>query len=101
MAKNLGKTGSLVETEPTSQKRDVGHPRKSEKEDETRGTVSESPLKFSPELMAKMEEIENLSPDDPTYAERVRAAVADGANELLAQGLDLRDISPVAASPTR
>jgi len=97
MAKNLGKTGWLVETEPTSQKRDVGHPRKCENKDETQGTASDGPLKFSPELMAKMEEIENLSPDDPTYAERVRAAVADGANELRAQGLDLMEISPVAA----
>ncbi|HEU4981429.1 MAG TPA: hypothetical protein VFT88_02000 [Acidobacteriaceae bacterium] len=130
MAKNLGKTGSLVE--PTTEgapsltsanrgphgqvsvrgveKREsrVGEekdraqpPAVSEQDDEKRGTASDGPLKFSPELMAKMEEIENLSPDDPTYAERVRAAVADGANELRAQGLDLRDISPVAASPTR
>jgi hypothetical protein len=76
-------------------------PAVSEQDDEKQGTASDGPLKFSPELMAKMEEIENLSPDDPTYAERVRAAVADGANELRAQGLDLRDISPVAASPIR
>jgi hypothetical protein len=40
MAKNLGKTGTLVEkesSEPTSQKRDVGHPRKkaaSDRDDE-------------------------------------------------------------------
>jgi len=110
MAKNLGKTGSLVEpaTEAAPSSTRVGEtkdraqpPAVSEQDDEKRGTASDGPLKFSPELMAKMEEIENLSPDDPTYAERVRAAVADGANELRAQGLDLRDISPVAASPTR
>jgi hypothetical protein len=128
MAKNLGKTGSLVEPttegapsltsatrgphgqvrgvekrEPrVGEKKDRAQPPAvSEQDDEKQGTASDGPLKFSPELMAKMEEIENLSPDDPTYAERVRAAVADGANELRAQGLDLRDISPVAASPTR
>ncbi len=105
MEKNLGKTGSLVESseqvvsgEPTSQKRDLGHPQQatgnsnpvaaaSEKEDETRGPTSDGPFEFSPELMARFEEIENLSPNDPSYAERLRAAVADGANELRAQGL--------------
>ena len=120
MAKNLGKTGSLVESgdqavsgeavskkpvsgEATRQEAagESGPPAVSEQEEETRTPASDAPFEFSPELMAKMEEIENLSPDDPTYAERVRAAVADGANELRAQGLDLRDIAPVAASPTR
>ena len=116
MEKNLGKTGSLVEptTEDapslTSAKREprVGEekdrdqsPAVSEKEDENRRPASESPIKFSPELMARLEEIESLPPNDPSYAERLRAAVADGANELRAQGLDLMDISPVAASPMR
>lgn len=131
MAKNLGKTGSLVEeargqepgageqedrvqgsgcrvqesSEPTSQKRDMGHPHprseNSELEDETRGTTNESPFEFSPELMAKMEEVERLSPDDPSYAERIRAALAEGTNELRAQGLGLLEISPVAGLPAR
>ena len=103
MAKNLGKTGSLVE--PTTEgapsltsaeratrvgeKSDCAQPpAASDHKEETQSPATEPPIKFSPELMARMEEIENLSPDDPTYAERVRAAVADGANELRAQGFD-------------
>jgi hypothetical protein len=76
-------------------------PAVSEPEDETQGPATESLIKFSPELMAEFDEIERLSPNDPNYAERILSAIADGTNELRAQGLDLRDISPVAASPTR
>lgn len=114
MAKNLGRTGSLVESssEAVSGKAVSKEAVSSEgnrqqaiansvQEEEKRGEGSESPIEFSPELMAKMEEIENLSPDDPTYAERVRAAVAEGANELRAQGLGLMDFAPVAASLSR
>ena len=113
MAKNLGKTGSLVEepsdersaageeagsSRPTSQKRDVGHPRpgNGEREDMEQGAASDGLFEFSPELMAKMEEIERLSPNDPSRAERICAAVAEGANELREQGLGLIEISPVA-----
>ena len=103
MAANLGKTGSLVEdreqgsggqkgSKPTSQKRDVGHPHPQQ--------ASEEPFEFSSEMMAEFEEIERLSPNDPSYAERIRAAVAEGANELRAHGIDLK-VSPVAGSLAR
>src|SRR6185437_17160611 len=99
---------------PTSQKRDVGHPQAVEhphprerepqaggEADGEQGSASDAPFEFSPELMAKFEEIERLSPDDPTRAERICAAVAAGANELRAQGLGLLDISPLAGLPGR
>jgi len=118
MAKNLGKSGSLVEEpsdaavsdaavskeavsqRPVSDKSasDMGV---SDMADGERGAANEAPFEFSPELIAKMEEIERLSPNDPTRAERICAAVADGANELRAQGLDLLDISPLAGLPGR
>ena len=100
MKTNLGKTGSLVDeardqesgtrdqkneelvtSKPTSQKRDVGHPQCAT------GAANAGPIEFSPELMAEFEEIERLDTNDPSYSARIRAAVAEGARELKAQGL--------------
>lgn len=121
MSKNLGKTGSLVEPttegapsltsanrvpqgrvlvrgvekrEPRvgKEKDRAQPPAVSEQEEETQGEASDGPFEFSPELMARLEEIESLPMDDPSRAERVRAAIADGANELRAQGLGLMKI---------
>lgn len=112
MAKNLGKTGSLVEASDEAVKdetasgeavsqRPVSDETAGGEADGEQGTTNEYPFEFSPELMAKLEEIESLSPNDPSRAERICAAVAEGANELRAQGLGLLEISPVAGSPTR
>lgn len=116
MARNLGKTGSLVEEardqEPgtrdqkksdqrsavSDQKNKVQGTGRKAQEGEERVAPASEPFEFSPELFAKFEEIESLDPNDPTYAERIRAAVAEGTKELKAQGLDLMDISPVAGS---
>lgn len=110
MARNLGKTGSLVNepsdqqsvtSKPTSQKRDVKYPCTREQEDGEQDAASEYPVEFSPELMAKFEEIERLDTNDPSYADRIRAAVAEGTKELKARGIDLMEIPPVAGSLPR
>ena len=107
MAKNLGKTGSLVEASDASVSDEavsdeaVSDEAVSGEAVSEQGTTNEYPFEFSPELMAKMEEIESLSPNDPTRAERIRAAVAEGTTELRARGLDLMEISPLAGLPGR
>ena len=70
----------------------MGHPRNSGQGEEKRGEASDGPFKLSPELMAQFEEIESLSPDDPSYAEQIRAVLAEGTEVLRAQGLDLMEI---------
>ena len=107
MKSNLGKTGSLVD-EPSDQRSAVSDQKnrvqgtgRMAQEDEERVASGNEPFEFSPELMAKFEEIERLNPNDPSYADRIRAAVAEGTKELKAQGLDLMEISPVAGSTAR
>lgn len=119
MKANLGKTGSLID-QPSDQQSAInvqksdGGPLKpasglsGEHEQKDRHSAisnhdapSEAPFEFSPELFAEFEEIEKLSPTDPTYAARIRAAVAEGTKELKAQGLHLMDIAPVAGLPVR
>lgn len=107
MAANLGKTGSLVDeasdqrSAVSDQKSRVQGPGRRDQEDAEGDAPSDEPFEFSPELMAKFEEVEKLSPNDPSYADRIRAAVAEGTKVLRARGFDLIEISPVAGSPIR
>jgi hypothetical protein len=117
MAKNLGRTGSLVEasgeavsdvavsggavSDVAVSGGAVSGASVSDVSDGERGTANEAPFEFSAELMAKMEEIERLSPNDPSRAARICAAVAEGANELHAQGLGLLDMSSIVGLPAR
>lgn len=112
MKANLGKTGSLIDEPAQKDRHQASEPRaqkgnsqqrtgNSEREDLEQGAASEGPFEFSPELMAKFEEIEKLDTKDPSYAARIRAAVAEGTKELKAQGLNLMEISPVAGSTAR
>ncbi|MGH9587663.1 MAG: hypothetical protein ACRD3F_11970 [Acidobacteriaceae bacterium] len=94
MAANLGKTGSLVE-QASDQRSVVSGQERGNRQEATgngerdKGAGGEKPFEFSPEMFAKFEEIERLDPNDPSYADRIRAAVAEGLGELKAQGLDL------------
>ena len=106
MAANLGKTGSLMESRdqgPGTGDQKGGAQGSGRRAQETSGHPSESarPIEFSPEMMAKLEQVEGLDPNDPSYADRVREAVAEGLEELKAQGLDLTETSALAASLAR
>ena len=86
MAKNLGKTGTLVEkasesSEPTSQKRDVGHPRKSkqeeaEEEDDPFADLNDLP---QAEYYAAVRDRVDKMFDDERAAEAQKKAAANGA----------------------
>lgn len=98
MDRNLGKTGSLVD-EPSDgavgdQKKSKGQQARGKNEPEggAQSAASDGPFEFSPEMMAEFEEIERLDTNDPSYAARIRAAIAEGTKELKAQGLDLMEI---------
>ena len=100
MAANLGKTGSLVE-EASDQRSAVSGQKGRARERSGHPLESARPIEFSPEMMAKLEQVERLDPNDPSYADRVREAVAEGLEELKAQGLDLTETSSLAASLAR
>lgn len=106
MAANLGKTGSLVDQNSDQQSADSGRERGNRQQamgnqERKKDAESARPIEFSPEMMAKLEEVEQMDPNDPTYADRIRAAVTEGLEELKAQGLDLMEMSPATASSSR
>lgn len=100
MAANLGKSGSLVEKVSDQSSGGSGQAvgnRKQAMVNSGQGArgqdaASEEPFEFSPETMAKLEEVEGLDMSDPRNADLIRTAVAEGLQEMKAHGFDVKGI---------